>query len=212
MASPLSRYFLPWPFPSRFLCPAMYDVTYPLFPIASFLGFVAVLIPLPWHLEAWNSGTCYYMFWVALSCLNQFVNSVTWANDAINRAPIWCDICKCDIFDAISTPPAYQIVRIATRIILAASVGIPASSLCIMRRLYSISKIHAVATSREDVRLHIPFQILRMTHLFQETSRCYHRFVDMYPLPNDLPGAWYVISSRLPLPLTSPCSIRRTRA
>ena len=72
----------------------MYDITYPLFPIAAALGFVVVLIPLPWHLEAWNSGTCYYMIWVALACLNQFVNSVVWANDAINKAPVWCDICK----------------------------------------------------------------------------------------------------------------------
>ena len=72
----------------------MYEVTYPLFPIATALGFILVLIPLPWHLEAWNSGTCYYMIWVALGCLNQFVNSIVWANDAINRAPVWCDICE----------------------------------------------------------------------------------------------------------------------
>jgi len=67
---------------------------YPLFPLACGLGFFAVLLPLPWHLEAWNSGTCYYMIWTALACLNQFVNSVVWANDAVNRAPIWCDICE----------------------------------------------------------------------------------------------------------------------
>ena len=72
----------------------MSDVTYPLFPIVAALGFVVVLIPLPWHLEAWNSGTCYYMIWVALACLNQLINSVVWANDAINRAPVWCDICE----------------------------------------------------------------------------------------------------------------------
>lgn len=71
-----------------------HDVTYPLFPIAAALGAVLVLIPLPWHLEAWNSGTCYYMIWTALACLNQLVNSVVWANDAINRAPVWCDICE----------------------------------------------------------------------------------------------------------------------
>ena len=88
-----------WDFCSRFTPSPPYsswimaDITYPLYPIAAALGFVVVLIPLPWHLEAWNSGTCYYMIWVALACLNQFVNSVVWANDALNRAPIWCDIC-----------------------------------------------------------------------------------------------------------------------
>ena len=68
---------------------------FPFFPIVSALGFVLVLIPLPWHLEAWNSGTCYYMIWTALACLNSFVNSIVWADDALNRAPIWCDICTC---------------------------------------------------------------------------------------------------------------------
>ena len=72
----------------------MIDPTFPFFPIMAGLGFLLVLVPLPWHLEAWNSGTCYYMMWTALACLNQFVNSIVWSNDAINRAPVWCDICK----------------------------------------------------------------------------------------------------------------------
>ena len=134
----------------------MYDITYPLFPIAAALGFVVVLIPLPWHLEAWNSGTCYYMIWVALACLNQFVNSVVWANDAINKAPVWCDICK----KRFPHPPLTTRTNLfpsfflsATRISLGAAVGIPASSLCIMRRLYNISKVQAVATTRAEVPL-----------------------------------------------------------
>jgi pheromone a factor receptor len=71
----------------------MRDALYPLFSIFSFLGFVLVLIPLRWHLQAWNSGTCFYMMWAALACLNTFVNSIVWADDTLNRAPVWCDIC-----------------------------------------------------------------------------------------------------------------------
>jgi pheromone a factor receptor len=71
----------------------MLDALYPLFSVFAFLGFFLVLIPLPWHLQAWNSGTCFYMMWASLACLNQFVNSVVWADDSINRAPVWCDIC-----------------------------------------------------------------------------------------------------------------------
>jgi pheromone a factor receptor len=71
----------------------MYDVTYPLFPVFAFLGFVLSLIPLPWHLQAWNSGTCYFMIWTSLACLNQFVNSIVWAGNALNPAPWWCEIC-----------------------------------------------------------------------------------------------------------------------
>ena len=73
----------------------MLDVTYPLFPISAFLGFILSLVPLPWHLQAWNSGTCFFMMWTSLSCLNQFVNSVVWAGNVLNPAPWWCEICKC---------------------------------------------------------------------------------------------------------------------
>ncbi|KAF7300917.1 Pheromone receptor [Mycena kentingensis (nom. inval.)] len=110
----------------------MYDLTYPLFPICAFLGFVLVLIPLPWHLHAWNSGTCFYIMWSALACLNQFVNSVVWANDMVNRAPIWCDI--------------------SSRIMLGGSVGIPAASLCINRRLYQIARVQAVSITPAEKR------------------------------------------------------------
>ncbi|OJA20279.1 mating type pheromone receptor 2 [Rhizopogon vesiculosus] len=110
----------------------MAGLDYPLYPIFSFLGFVLALIPLPWHLQAWNSGTCYYMIWTAISCLNQFINSIVWHNNAINWAPVWCDI--------------------SIRIMLGASVGIPAASLCINRRLYYIAKVHAVTVTKAEKR------------------------------------------------------------
>ncbi|KAG1793536.1 GPCR fungal pheromone mating factor [Suillus plorans] len=72
------------------------------------------------------------MIWAALSCLNQFINSIVWHNNAINWAPIWCDI--------------------SIRIMLGAPVGIPAASLCINRRLYNIAKTHAVAFTDEAKR------------------------------------------------------------
>lgn len=40
----------------------------------------------------------------------------------------------------------------ATRIYIGASVGIPAASLCINRRLYKIARMHAVAVTRSEVR------------------------------------------------------------
>ncbi|KAI0702580.1 fungal pheromone STE3G-protein-coupled receptor, partial [Earliella scabrosa] len=110
----------------------MVDPTYPLFPIFAFLGFILALIPLPWHIEAWNSATCYYMMWASLSCLNQFVNTVVWAKDAIDHAPAWCEI--------------------STRLTIAASVGIPAASMCINQRLYSIARVQAVMITRAEKR------------------------------------------------------------
>ncbi|KAI6030040.1 pheromone A receptor-domain-containing protein [Pisolithus marmoratus] len=108
------------------------NFTYPLFPTFAFLGFIAVLIPLPWHLQAWNSGTCMYIAWTALGCLLHFVNSVVWRNNALNLAPVWCDI--------------------STKIFVGASVGIPAAGLCISRRLYKIAVIKSVTVTREDKR------------------------------------------------------------
>ncbi|KAI0078459.1 fungal pheromone STE3G-protein-coupled receptor [Panus rudis PR-1116 ss-1] len=108
----------------------MSDPTYPLFPIFAFLGFIVGLIPLPWHLQAWNSGTCMFMLWSSLSCLIQFVNSVVWHGNVRDTAPVWCDI--------------------ATKFTIGAGVGIPASSLCINRRLYRIAAIRNVSITKEE--------------------------------------------------------------
>ena len=68
------------------------DPTYPLYSLLSFLGFLVALIPFSWHLQAWNAGTCAYMFWVSFACLIEFVNSLVWAGNLKNNIPVWCDI------------------------------------------------------------------------------------------------------------------------
>lgn len=110
----------------------MSGLDYPTFPVFAFLGLLVSIIPLPWHLQAWNAGTCYYMMWTALGCLNQLVNSIVWHGNVINWAPVWCDI--------------------SIRIMLGSSVGIPAASLCINRRLYKIAKVQAVTVTRAEKR------------------------------------------------------------
>ncbi|KAE9396423.1 pheromone receptor [Gymnopus androsaceus JB14] len=108
------------------------DPTFPLYPTFAFLGFILCLIPLPWHWQAWNSGTCAFMIWVGVFCLILGTNSVIWADNAINIAPVWCDI--------------------SSQIITAAGVGIPASTLCITRRLYRITSTQTVSITRDDKR------------------------------------------------------------
>ncbi|KAM5538303.1 hypothetical protein V8D89_008034 [Ganoderma adspersum] len=139
----------------------MIDPTYPLFPVFSFIAFVLVLVPIPWHLEAWNSATCFYMMWSALSCLNGFVNAVVWANDAIDHAPVWCEI--------------------STRVTIAASVGIPAAAMCINQRLYQIARVQAVMITRAEKRRAVlmdalicvlfPFIVVALSYVVQG-----HRF------------------------------------
>ncbi|KAH7907147.1 pheromone A receptor-domain-containing protein [Hygrophoropsis aurantiaca] len=63
-----------------------------VFSVFAFLGFILVTIPLPWHLQSWNTGTCLYILWTSFGCLTQFINSVVWRDNVINWAPAWCDI------------------------------------------------------------------------------------------------------------------------
>ncbi|KAI0632782.1 STE3-domain-containing protein [Trametes polyzona] len=106
------------------------DPTYPLFPIFAFLGFLAALVPLPWHFQAWNAGTCIYMLWAALASLVEFVDSIVWNGSLKDVAPVWCDI--------------------STKFLIGAGVGIPASSLCIARRLYKITSVRTVSVTKKE--------------------------------------------------------------
>ncbi|KZT69398.1 putative fungal pheromone GPCR, STE3-type [Daedalea quercina L-15889] len=106
------------------------ESAYPLFPTFAFFGFVVGLIPLPWHLQGWNAGTCIYMLWVSLASLVEFVDSIVWNANINDPAPVWCDI--------------------STKFLIGAGIGIPAASLCINRRLYRISRMSSATISRQE--------------------------------------------------------------
>ncbi len=96
-------------------------------------------------IAAWNVGTCLYMAWTSISCLNQFINSVVWNGNAINWAPVWCDICMLHFGHWYC--PFLLTSHVASRIIVGASVAIPAASLCINRRLYHIASVKTVTVT-----------------------------------------------------------------
>ncbi|TDL15323.1 pheromone receptor [Rickenella mellea] len=137
------------------------DPTYPLYPIFAFVCFILVLIPLPWHLQAWNTGTCMYMIWTGVVCLIQFANSIIWHGNTINKAPIYCDI--------------------STRIVLGAGVALPACSRCIQRCLYRITSSKTVTSTKEQklriividlcICLGFPLLTMALTYIVQG-----HRF------------------------------------
>lgn len=102
------------------------------FSVFSGIGVILSVIPLWWHLEAWNVGTCMFMIWTALACFVHFVDSIVWSGNAINWAPAWCDI--------------------AIRIQIGAAVAWPACCLCIVRRLYKIASPTSVTTTPTDKR------------------------------------------------------------
>jgi len=110
------------------------------FTVFSGIGVIISLIPLPWHLESANVGTCMYMIWTALACLVHFVDSIVWSGNAINWAPVWCDI--------------------NIRIQLGAAVAWPACILCIVRRLYYIASPTTVTTTKTDRRREVIVDLL----------------------------------------------------
>ena len=120
------------------------------FSVFSGIGFVLSVVPLWWHLESWNVGTCMYMIWTALACLVHFVDSILWSGNAINWAPVWCDIgtFRCCLDWIHISDELYPAVRIQ----LALAVAWPACGLCIVRRLYYIASPTTVTTTRTDVR------------------------------------------------------------
>lgn len=110
------------------------------FSVFSGIGFILSVVPLWWHLESWNVGTCMYMIWTAIGCLVHFVDSILWNGNAVNWAPVWCDI--------------------AIRIQLGLTVAWPACVLCIIRRLYYIASPTTVTTSRNDKRRELIVDLL----------------------------------------------------
>ena len=131
------------------------------FTVFSGIGFFLAVVPLYWHLESWNVGTCMYMIWTALACLVHFVDSIVWSGNAINWAPAWCDICT------FTTNPFGRFLSLtnqlypAIRVQIAVMVAWPACALCIVRRLYYIASPAAVTTTRAEVRCRIIFGVAK---------------------------------------------------
>ncbi|KAG6811095.1 hypothetical protein H0H92_008983 [Tricholoma furcatifolium] len=72
------------------------------------------------------------MIWAGLANLNQAINATVWNGNAINWAPVWCDI--------------------SSHFFVGVSIGIPCASLCINRRLYQISAVRSVTITKAEKR------------------------------------------------------------
>ncbi|KAI0309359.1 GPCR fungal pheromone mating factor [Amylostereum chailletii] len=96
------------------------DPTYPLAPVVNILAAFLVLLSLLSRsmIQAWNAGIVLLGCWLFAYAMVIGVDTVIWADNANNSAPIWCDI--------------------AIHVQVGASVGVPACSLIIARRLYKI--------------------------------------------------------------------------
>lgn len=97
--------------------------------VVSLLGFLAGLSVLACQFNSSITGAISFMLWISLICLVMFFNAV------VGAAPKWCDIRE---FNPCLTSLAQFDAFLATKLMIGASFGVPASLLCLLRRLYAI--------------------------------------------------------------------------
>ena len=70
------------------------DPTYPLFPIASLLAAIALLLVLltSFVRESWNLGVAFLCFWLFLENLADGANAILWSDNADVKLYVYCDI------------------------------------------------------------------------------------------------------------------------
>jgi pheromone a factor receptor len=99
------------------------------------------------------------MIWVGLGCLLQCINSIVWNKNMIDRAPVYCDICK-SLDESSLEKPLILRHPTATRIQVALNVAIPACSLCINHRLYKIATMKTVVFTSSEKRRVVIYDLL----------------------------------------------------
>ncbi|KAH9943341.1 STE3-domain-containing protein [Epithele typhae] len=160
----------------------------------SFIAFVLVTIPVYWHLEAWNIGCLLYIFWMGTQNLINFINLVVWRDNAIDWAPVWCDI--------------------TTHFVIGSSIGVCCASLVINRRLYHIASVSAVSITRADKRrnmitdlaigLGIPVVSICLYWFYQgHRYNIYEGFGCMEAYPNTILSYFLYVAWPIPIGLVS---------
>ncbi|EGN92606.1 hypothetical protein SERLA73DRAFT_127332 [Serpula lacrymans var. lacrymans S7.3] len=110
---------------------------YPSLPAGAFIGAVLVLIPLPWHWRARNIGTLAIIAWLFVMNMIYFVNTIVWAGNVNNPAPVWCDI--------------------TTKLIIGANTALPIATMCVCKHLELVSSTRRVSLDSRDKKRRIIF-------------------------------------------------------
>lgn len=128
------------------------DPSYPLVPTANFAACALAIMPLFYMVKrSWNTGVYAFVLWLFLSSFSFAVNTIIWSSDVEDKAPVWCDICKFAICCRCITKLKSSLT--ASHIQLLASIGGPACSLIITRRLYKITRLQGAAVSKRQVNM-----------------------------------------------------------
>lgn len=69
------------------------DPTYPLVPIANFIGCFLILVSLVGLLHRpWNTGVSMFAIYAFLQSLIVGIDAIVWSDNVNDVAPVWCDI------------------------------------------------------------------------------------------------------------------------
>ncbi|KAG1720062.1 pheromone A receptor-domain-containing protein [Suillus paluster] len=113
---------------------------YPSLPVAAFLAAALILVPLPWHWRARNVGTLAIIAWLFVVNMIYGINSIVWAGNVNNPAPLWCDI--------------------STKLIIGANTALPLATMCVCKHLELVASNRHVRFDHVDKRRRIIFDTI----------------------------------------------------
>ena len=130
-----------------------------IYPGATALNFIfgaLLLLYLPLQIRARNIGLSFFILWVSALCIAYGANTVVWRDNALNSAPIWCEICVFAFFLLpIWDVPLYVGLMVLFPVIRAIMGGLVAAASCslsIVRQLHRTVSPRRVVMSQKQVR------------------------------------------------------------
>ena len=120
------------------------------------------------------------MVWAGMGCLIVCINSIIWRGNAVDWAPAWCEICEHPTIASTMVSAIKLIIVLASRLFVSVSIGLPAASLCINRRLYHIASVRSVTISKAEKHRDVTIDLaigLGIPILYQICCKCPHFYV-----------------------------------
>ena len=135
---------------------AAVDPSYPLYPIASFLASVMLLLVLltSFIRQNWNFGVALLCFWLFFENLIHGINAIVWSDNFDVKLDVYCDLGSYML--ATPVPSVIQSrsrQRTASHLEMITAIVKPMATLIITRRLHMIVSLQSVDfTHRAAVR------------------------------------------------------------
>ena len=92
-----------------------------------------------------------WVFWAGTVSIFHFIDALVWARDAVNIAPVWCDICESFRGNSRLLLRILMPFVSASRVKLMQPIGIIITTALINHRLYKLSKMDSVYNTSADV-------------------------------------------------------------